>query len=498
MIEFELKLEAVPVNNNAINLFEAIDKQNIKQTNVADGFEMLEVTPAGSCEQLLYLEAHHNLGDKVTTQQAEFIVLVDKSGSMQGGPWRQVQSALIQMLDLTKNTSTCRAISYNQDTQKIPLTGHTATDKAAINSIRAGGSTNFVAVFNELANIFKDKNEDASRNFFIFLMTDGLDTCNQPREIMSAKEQLQAEIQKFGAEVVVNVLGFSEDHDEDFLESLTVVGTSDGTYSYVSPSEGDKALEERLVEMVQTASSIVGRNINIEVVSENVEFLGDWFGEKDKDVVLPAMLTTKNGITKIATRKFVKIPEGAEPKLTIRLFEKLSGNAKPMEAKIGKLTTNVLEKKEEIDAHNLRKLRTAMNMITSKMSEVEEGKEDDEVKAWYKVVKAKMSEMKSSDKNVPEIARLHKIMDTGMEMCAAVMEPGRVKEEERSKTRKAMSYNYQMKSKNIMNKRNVKKEMMVEGASTNKWLDKASYTRNSLQKKVKQTDYTMDSDEEEA
>ena len=41
-------------------------------------------------------------------------------------------------------------------------------------------------------------------------------------------------------EVIFNVLGFAEHHNEDFLESLALIGTSDGSYSFVSPKEGKK------------------------------------------------------------------------------------------------------------------------------------------------------------------------------------------------------------------------------------------------------------------
>ena len=50
---------------------------------------------------------------------------------------------------------------------------------------------------------------------------------------------LQIQIWPTG-EVIFNVLGFAEHHNEDFLESLALIGTSDGSYSFVSPKEGKK------------------------------------------------------------------------------------------------------------------------------------------------------------------------------------------------------------------------------------------------------------------
>ena len=158
-----------------------------------------------------------------------------------------------------------------------------------INSIRAGGSTNFVAVFEALGKIFKnEKKKDSTVPHYIFMMTDGEDTCNKTEEIENAKEHLQVAIEGFGGstifgyllickypdsiiiltrkwyfesikicickkyrlflqiqiwpigEVIFNVLGFAEHHNEDFLESLALIGTSDGSYSFVSPKEGKK------------------------------------------------------------------------------------------------------------------------------------------------------------------------------------------------------------------------------------------------------------------
>ena len=71
----------------------------------------------------------------------------------------------------------------------------------------------------------------------------------------------------FIGEVIFNVLGFGEHHNEDFLESLALIGTSDGSYNFVSPNEGDRALEERLVALVQSTSNNIGLFIYLKLVS---------------------------------------------------------------------------------------------------------------------------------------------------------------------------------------------------------------------------------------
>merc|ERR1712037_607370 len=240
-VKFECKLETVDRGQVVISLFKGSGEQ--LQEGANDEF-------------LMHLSAEVLDQGEEKVQEAEFIVVVDRSGSMQGTPWRQVQGALGKMLELTRGQGNIRVrvMSYNHEASHLPLTGEAQVDKASIEKIRAGGSTSFVAVFKQLSAIFKDKSEDASKAFFVFFMTDGEDTVSSPKEMM------QPDIEKFGAEVVFHVLGFSEHHVEQFLESLTFLGTSDGTYSFVTPSEGERAIEERLVALVQSTSSAVGRS----------------------------------------------------------------------------------------------------------------------------------------------------------------------------------------------------------------------------------------------
>ena len=71
-----------------------------------DDFEVIEKFT----EYLMYLEGEQPLEERKMDQKAEIIVVVDKSGSMGGTPWKQVQSALIKMLDITRGVNNCQAI----------------------------------------------------------------------------------------------------------------------------------------------------------------------------------------------------------------------------------------------------------------------------------------------------------------------------------------------------------------------------------------------------
>ena len=75
-----------------------------------------------------------------------------------------------------------------------------------INSIRASGSTNFVAVFEALGKIFKnEKKKNSTVPHYIFMMTDGEDTCNKTEEIENAKEHLQVAIEGFGGTTYLDI-----------------------------------------------------------------------------------------------------------------------------------------------------------------------------------------------------------------------------------------------------------------------------------------------------
>jgi len=478
VIQFSCKLETVAGAKSMINLFQNHDKQGAKAQN--DEF-------------LMHLEAEIPAEKDSKTQEAEFIVVVDHSGSMNGTPWRQVQDGLNKMLDLTRtqgNISTT-AIAYNHQTTKVKLTGEAKVDKATIKGIRASGSTNFVAVFRSLSEIFSDKSQDASKAYFIFFMTDGLDTCNNPREIMAEKEKLQTQIEKFGAEVVFHVLGFSEDHEEAFLESLTYLGTSDGTYSFVTPSEGEKALEERLVQLIQSTSSVVGRNINIEIKSENMEFLGDSFAEIKRDVVLPAMMTKHGNTVKIATKKFVRKIDDSEPKFEVKVYEKLTGSPTAKDANISTIEEIALDKQIDTDDHNLKKLRTALNMITATISDAESENDKEKMKVWHGLVTEKFALLKIDDKAAPKaMVSRKRAVEAGLGICNEIYDPTNDRLNDREKHLKAssMMQAYQMETKSVQNRRQVKKK----ATSTNSWIGKLKGKRTSMQTKVSATDYALD------
>ena len=414
-----------------------------------------EIVDGDNNEFLMTLEATV-AGDAQEQQQqeAEFVVVVDRSGSMQGTPWRQVQQALIKMLELTQSDEKIkvRALAYSYDSAFLTLSGDAKMDKRTIEEIRATGSTNFVAVFQDLGKIFKGEAEEKpqkkrlsfmkktkasvndeskpkqnpSKSYFIFFMTDGEDTCNNEKALMAAKEKLQTEIECSGAQAMVHVLGFSDSHDEQFLESLTYLGTSDGTYSFVSPKEGEKALEENILALIKTVSSFVGRNVNIEVTGENMEFLGDKPGETKTEVVLPAVMSKQeDGNIKISTKKFVKMPNGSEPKVTLKLHESKSNDDEGKPATLKSFEFVTIANEEEIVNHNLIKMRTSMNQLM-KDEDNESGENKEDVKKKYEAIERSFKKLSIGEGVSKATTRRKDAVENGIRLLKEIHDPSYV------------------------------------------------------------------------
>ena len=137
----------------------------------------------------------------VRDEKVEFLVILDKSGSMDGRPWRQVQRAAEKMAKIVQQKVGIKFLVYDSKAQ--------FTTEPAIQDMRSGGSTNFIATFekiqehmkNLLAKLNPNKGafgrpssktqKEKPRKLFVFFMTDGEDTVNEGKDIIKAREHLQ-------------------------------------------------------------------------------------------------------------------------------------------------------------------------------------------------------------------------------------------------------------------------------------------------------------------
>lgn len=280
-----------------------------------------------------------------------------------------------------------------------------------------------MAVFDKLGGLFSAKDHDPSKAYSIFFMTDGQDTCNSPKMIMDAKEKLQTVMEETNTNAVVHVLGFSDNHDEQFLESLTYLGVQDGTYNFVSPKEGDKALEETILALIKSVSSFVGKNVSFEIVGDNIEFVGDKPGETKTQVTLPAVMTKQeDGQVKVTTRKFVHLLNQSDPKFKVILHEN-QDQGKPLAEMDIKLV--VLEKEEDILNHNLIKLRTAMNQLMKDNDDKEEDQE--KIKKEYEAIESSFKKLKINEGLDKSIKKRRDTVAAGLKLLKDIYDPEEVR-----------------------------------------------------------------------
>ena len=362
-------------------------------------------------------------------------------------------SKMIELIKDNKRISV-KTMVYNQSAEWLAGNG----DKAAyeVKAMRAGGSTNFKAVFELLQKYLENGAETGSggggmlsklrsagpkkeaaagtrKKVFVFFMTDGCDTCNNSQQLMVSKEHLQDSMAKYGEEVVVHVLGFGKNHDDSFLESLSLLGTSDGSYSYVQPTDGDHALEKRLTDLLESTTGLVGKSVflDLKIENEGGQFLGEWFGDGKSDIVLQAFMQMQGDLATVNTTKFIKLPKGETLRLKINMLRDLKEDTAVIPGNVKKIVvqTDADLSEKEGKMLTLRKLRTCLNLLTAKIgNSMDEGnrKEAEKlVKAWYEIISKYNTEKKivsgvkkGEDEEVDKLADAVK---NGLSICEDVL-----------------------------------------------------------------------------
>ena len=144
------------------------------------------------------------------------------------------------------------------------------------------------------------------------------------------------------------------------------------------------------------------------------------------------MMTKQGNVIKIATKKFVRQTGSSEPRFEVQVFEKLTGNPEGKKANIMKTEKIVLNKQLDIDDHNLKKLRTAMNMITATISDAESQNDKEKGKEWHKLVTKKFELLKIDDKTAPKaMVSRKRAVEAGLDICNEIYDPTNVSNGER-------------------------------------------------------------------
>ena len=101
---------------------------------------------------------------------------------------------------------------------------------------KAGGSTNFVAVFQQIEKFCRENSvQDLSTIFF----TDGCDTCNNKSVIDTSFNKLKTFLKKEQITSRFLTIGFTGSHDAAFLNQIAKSGSELGNFFYVNTDQSD-------------------------------------------------------------------------------------------------------------------------------------------------------------------------------------------------------------------------------------------------------------------
>ena len=207
-----------------------------------------------------------------------FIFVVDNSGSMWGNPWNQVKIALTHIIAMSKSTPTVKIIIivYNSTASIIPINLNNEADTyRVINSLNAGGGTNFQAAFDKVRDVLvseriADTNDQIGIANIVFL-TDGQDVTrtDKVKLVSDFKTMLST---TWSNPISVHSVGFSSACDMNLLENLYNSGTVAGTMRYAEPSDPDDLLCSKLQSLFDMTTKASTIQLNIAPTNSSMKF----------------------------------------------------------------------------------------------------------------------------------------------------------------------------------------------------------------------------------
>ena len=209
------------------------------------------------------------------TKPSLFIAVVDRSGSMAGSRWKQVETALIHIMSLTKSNSMVKTIivAYASIAEIINTGTTTSETNTIIKNMFTGGGTNFNAAYEKVKEVLSQficsddehfqYQENNVSNVTVAFLTDGQAMGDRNKLVSDFKEILD----ECGVgPISVHSIGFGSGCNKPFLEELRKTGNIEGTFRYAEPQDDGDTLCHKLQSLFEVASksSIVPVNLKLD------------------------------------------------------------------------------------------------------------------------------------------------------------------------------------------------------------------------------------------
>ena len=196
-----------------------------------------------------------------------FVMVADRSGSMSGRPWTQVEHAIVHIVSMARLSKMVDLgiVVYGSDAKMVQHP-YDITSTNLLPLQIAGGGTNFDAAFHETFMLLKQKTETENivfNSITVAFLTDGQSTCSAEANIQLL-ENIRLKVKTWkGPPITLHSIGFSNACDRNFLEEIRKSGHQEGLFRFTDYNDDADALSAKLSTLFEPMLRSVKAKISI-------------------------------------------------------------------------------------------------------------------------------------------------------------------------------------------------------------------------------------------
>lgn len=187
----------------------------------------------------------------------DIVLVLDKSGSMNGQPIESVKSATAQLLRLLGVDDRVAVVAFDSNVELVLDLGRHDVDQAIakVNAIRGGGSTNLSGGWLKAVELLEGSVRDNALRRVV-LLTDGQANVGivEPDQLCTHTAAARAK------GVTTTTIGFGSDYDEQLLSQLADAGAGND-YWCAGPDQAPKIFNDEF----EGLASVVAQNVSVEL-----------------------------------------------------------------------------------------------------------------------------------------------------------------------------------------------------------------------------------------
>ncbi len=324
----------------------------------------------------------------ISVKPTLFIAVCDRSGSMQGQPWSQVEEALLHMIGLSQGSNTVQlgCVMYESTAEIIDLSRVT---RANIRSYFTNGGTVFSAAFRRIGELLRANRNGIFDRAVVAFMTDG--QSGQQREPQAAEfsDIIKASWHK---PITVHTIGFGA-CDKDLLELLRVCGSDEGVFRFADANDDADTLTLKITDLfdeVNRAASVeltLDGNIHRMPIVNGVGKLEQW--------LVGTTVERQNSLVEIGGRSYNIVFDCLNDKYDVDVFTAWIRRC------LDKLATNVLSMSE---CKNPDEQRISFSVLKQQVKKMTTSTQDEGILASLELINDQLNAIQ--EKRVIDVGRL--------------------------------------------------------------------------------------------